>query len=107
MIVEHARVDRRKDRALVVQRQRRAAGGGLRGHRRGGGAAGGPRRGAGDGAAPPLEYDRRPWHGAVWPRIGVFAFVTFAWIFFRSDTFGAARASSPGCSRAGGRSARP
>jgi len=26
----------------------------------------------------------------VWPRLGVFAFVTFAWVFFRSATFGAA-----------------
>jgi hypothetical protein len=27
----------------------------------------------------------------VWlPRLGTFAFVTFAWIFFRSDSFGAA-----------------
>ena len=66
------------------------AGGGLRGHRRAGRrsrrAPARPR----PRAAPPLEYDRRPWHGAVWPRIGVFAFVTFAWIFFRSDSFGAA-----------------
>ncbi len=26
----------------------------------------------------------------MWPRLGVFAFVTFAWVFFRSATFGAA-----------------
>jgi len=36
------------------------------------------------------EIDLRPWGGGVWPRIGVFAFVTFAWVFFRSATFGAA-----------------
>jgi len=38
----------------------------------------------------PLQYDRRPWGGGWLPRIGVFAFVTFAWVFFRSPTFGAA-----------------
>ena len=43
------------------------------------------------GAPPgPPEIDMRPWGGGVWPRLGVFAFVTFAWVFFRSATFGAA-----------------
>ena len=37
-----------------------------------------------------LAIDLRPWDGGIWPRIGVFAFVTFAWVFFRSTTFGAA-----------------
>jgi D-alanyl-lipoteichoic acid acyltransferase DltB (MBOAT superfamily) len=62
-VVEHRRVDVRK---------RRAAG-----------------RAAG---APPgsSDIDTRPWGGGVWPRLGVFAFVTFAWVFFRSATFGAA-----------------
>jgi D-alanyl-lipoteichoic acid acyltransferase DltB (MBOAT superfamily) len=92
LIVEHARVDRRKEVALVVQRQRlelAAASQGLADEAP-------PQEGPGgepapaDATGPALEYDRRPWHGAVWPRIGVFAFVTFAWIFFRSDTFGAA-----------------
>jgi alginate O-acetyltransferase complex protein AlgI len=42
--------------------------------------------------APPgaPAIDTRPWGGGVWPRVGVFAFVTFAWVFFRSATFGAA-----------------
>ena len=39
-------------------------------------------------AAP--ELDLRPWGGGVWPRVGTFAFVTFAWVFFRSASFGAA-----------------
>ncbi len=93
LIVEHARVDRRKEVALVVQRQRLELAAASRGPGRRGAASGGSRRGSGapaDETGPALEYDRRPWHGAVWPRIGVFAFVTFAWIFFRSDTFGAA-----------------
>ena len=38
----------------------------------------------------PLQYDKRPWGGGWLPRVGVFAFVTFAWVFFRSPTFGAA-----------------
>ena len=92
LVLEHARVDRRKEVALVVQRQRlelAAAFEGLADEAP-------PQEGPGgepapaDATGPALEYDRRPWHGAVWPRIGVFAFVTFAWIFFRSDTFGAA-----------------
>jgi len=37
-----------------------------------------------------VDIDMRPWGGGVWPRIGTFAFVTFAWVFFRSTTFGAA-----------------
>jgi alginate O-acetyltransferase complex protein AlgI len=37
-----------------------------------------------------LELDTRPWGGGVWPRVGTFAFVTFAWVFFRSASFGAA-----------------
>jgi alginate O-acetyltransferase complex protein AlgI len=41
----------------------------------------------GDGAP---KIDTRPWGGGIWPRVGVFAFVTFAWVFFRSATFGAA-----------------
>ena len=63
-VVEHRRVDVRRSRA-----QRRLQGG-----------------------APPgaPEIDTRPWGGGVWPRLGVFAYVTFAWVFFRSATFGAA-----------------
>ena len=91
MIVEHVRVDRRKQRARVIQRQRLELAAAFDGIAEpaplpvpeGPGAA--PAT-----AAPLLEYDRLPWHGAVWPRVGVFAFVTFAWIFFRSDSFGAA-----------------
>jgi len=41
-------------------------------------------------AAAPLALDLRPWGGGVWPRVGTFAFVTFAWVFFRSASFGAA-----------------
>jgi alginate O-acetyltransferase complex protein AlgI len=77
--VEHRRLDIRKLRA---QRRLRTAApplddpGGL------GRAAGAP--------PGPHEIDTRPWGGGVWPRVGVFAFVTFAWVFFRSATFGAA-----------------
>ena len=41
-------------------------------------------------AAGTPELDLRPWGGGVWPRVGTFAFVTFAWVFFRSVSFGAA-----------------
>ncbi len=61
LVVEHRRVDVRKQRAQRRQR----------------------------GSAPPA-VDTRPWGGGVWPRLGVFAFVTFAWVFFRAATFGAA-----------------
>jgi D-alanyl-lipoteichoic acid acyltransferase DltB (MBOAT superfamily) len=97
LIVEHARVDKRKQRARVVQRQRMELAAAFDGIAdavplpEGPGAA--PARAAAPSAraaAPPLEYDRQPWHGALWPRVGVFAFVTFAWIFFRSDSFGSA-----------------
>jgi alginate O-acetyltransferase complex protein AlgI len=87
LIVEHARVDRRKQHARLVQRQRvelAAAFDGLADAAPA--AAGAPA----SPSAPPLEYDRQPWHGVWLPRIGVFAFVTFAWIFFRSDSFPAA-----------------
>jgi alginate O-acetyltransferase complex protein AlgI len=90
LIVEHARVDKRKQRARVVQRQRMELAAAFDGV---GGAAllpEGPGAAPARAAPPPLEYYRRPWHGTVWPRVGVFAFVTFAWIFFRSDTFGSA-----------------
>ena len=90
LIVEHARVDRRKDRALVIQHQRLQLAEAFEGISRAAPLPEGPGAATAKVAASPLEYDRRPWHGAVWPRIGVFAFVTFAWIFFRSDTFGAA-----------------
>jgi D-alanyl-lipoteichoic acid acyltransferase DltB (MBOAT superfamily) len=96
LVVEHARVDRRKDRALVVQRQRRQLAVACDGLAdtvpvpEGPGAAPAAPAAPPEADGPPLEYDRRPWRGAVWPRIAVFAFVTFAWIFFRSDTFGAA-----------------
>jgi len=69
-VVEHRRLDIRK---LRVQRRLRPADG----------------RAAGAPPGPP-EIDLRPWGGGVWPRIGVFVFVTFAWVFFRSATFGAA-----------------
>jgi D-alanyl-lipoteichoic acid acyltransferase DltB (MBOAT superfamily) len=89
LVVEHARVDRRRDRALIVQRRREqpavaafeSAAASTADEPAAAPAAAGP---------PALEYDRRPWSGAVWPRIGVFAFVAFAWVFFRSDTFAAA-----------------
>ena len=97
LIVEHARVDKRKQRARVVQRQRMDLAAAFDGIAEaaplpeGPGAAPlGPAVAPARPAAPPLEYDRRPWHGAVWPRVGTFAFVTFAWIFFRSDSFGSA-----------------
>ena len=85
LVIEHARVDRSKDRALVVQRQSRELAAALEVLDEAAPPTDGP-----GAAGSPLEYDHRPWHGAVWPRIGVFAFVTFAWIFFRSDTFAAA-----------------
>ncbi len=89
LVVEHARVDRRKQRARVAQRERLELAAAF--DRLGDAALLPEGPGAASArAAPPLEYDRRPWHGAVWPRVGTFAFVTFAWIFFRSDTFGAA-----------------
>jgi alginate O-acetyltransferase complex protein AlgI len=90
MIVEHARVDRRKDRALVVQRQRRQLAEALDGLAGPEALPEDPGAAPARSVAPLLEYDRLPWHGGVWPRIGTFAFVTFAWIFFRSDSFGAA-----------------
>jgi D-alanyl-lipoteichoic acid acyltransferase DltB (MBOAT superfamily) len=104
LIVEHARVDRRKQRALLVQRQRRELALAFEGL----GDAAPPSPAAADAAAgagaeppgaepatavePALEYDREPWHGVWLPRLGTFAFVTFAWIFFRSDSFSAALA---------------
>jgi len=88
--VEHARVDRRKRRALVVQRQRMELAAAFDGIGDAVPLAEGPGAAPARPAAPKLEYDRRPWHGSVWPRVGTFAFVTFAWIFFRSDTFGSA-----------------
>ena len=101
MIVEHARVTAQGAR-LVVQRQRSEPREPSRvsaaGH-----APGGPRRGRGD-RRPPLSTHRLPWHGAL-ARIGVFAFVIFACIFLL-DSSAWRRASSRGCSRAGGRSAR-
>ena len=97
LVVEHARVDKRKQRALVVQRQRRELAAAFDGiadaaplPEAPGAATSGPGAAPARSAAPALEYDRRPWRGAVWPRVGTFAFVTFAWIFFRSDTFGSA-----------------
>ncbi len=93
LVVEHARVDRRKDRALVVRQQSRelaAAVQGLGGAVEPAPGRGGPAAAPESAGGPALDYDRLPWHGAVWPRVGVFAFVTFAWIFFRSDSFGAA-----------------
>ena len=87
-VVEHRRVDRRRQRAQRLERRTTALNGEGTGDPRvvaeaGAGAAAG-------GSSAPLEYDRRPWYGGVWPRLGVFAFVTFAWVFFRSPTFGAA-----------------
>ena len=67
-VFEHRRLDVRKTRA---QRQRRAA------------AANG-------GEVGEFAIDTRPWGGGIWPRLGVFAFVTFAWVFFRSTTLAAA-----------------
>jgi alginate O-acetyltransferase complex protein AlgI len=92
-IVEHVRVDRRKERARVVQRQRMELAAAFDGIAEAAVPAESPDSTVTPQAArlaPPLEYDRQPWHGAVWPRVGTFAFVTFAWIFFRSDSFGAA-----------------
>jgi alginate O-acetyltransferase complex protein AlgI len=88
--VEHARVNRRKQRARVVQRQRQDLAAAFDGIADSVAVPEGPGAAPARPAAPKLEYDREPWHGTVWPRIAVFAFVTFAWIFFRSDTFGAA-----------------
>jgi D-alanyl-lipoteichoic acid acyltransferase DltB (MBOAT superfamily) len=90
LIVEHVRLDRRRERALYVQRQRLELAAAFDGIAGGVPLPEGPGAAPARPAAPPLEYDRRPWRGAVWPRIGTFAFVTFAWIFFRSDTFGSA-----------------
>ena len=90
MIVEHARVERRKDRALLVQRQRQQLAAAFEGVAGPEALPESPGESPAKAAAPLLEYDRLPWHGSVWPRLGTFAFVTFAWIFFRSDSFGAA-----------------
>ena len=78
LVVEHRRIDVRK--ARLERRQRKVSG---------------PEATTGDlgsaVAAPrPLELDTRPWGGGAWPRVGTFAFVTFAWVFFRSVSFGAA-----------------
>ena len=104
LIVEHARVDRRKQRALLVQSQRRELALAFEGladaaPRSSTEAEAAPavtaappapaRSGSGE---PPLEYDREPWRGIWLPRILTFAFVTFAWIFFRADSFSAALA---------------
>jgi D-alanyl-lipoteichoic acid acyltransferase DltB (MBOAT superfamily) len=88
--VEHARVAGRKERARVVQRQRMDLAAAFEGISDAAPLTEGPGAAAARAPAPELEYDRQPWHGTVWPRVGVFAFVTFAWIFFRSDSFGAA-----------------
>jgi D-alanyl-lipoteichoic acid acyltransferase DltB (MBOAT superfamily) len=53
-------------------------------------AAGRPAAGHSASSAAAPELDLRPWGGGVWPRVGTFAFVTFAWVFFRSASFGAA-----------------
>jgi D-alanyl-lipoteichoic acid acyltransferase DltB (MBOAT superfamily) len=90
LVVEHLRVDRRKERARLLQRRRAQAQAAFDGIADVVPLAEGPGAAPARPAAPSLEYDHRPWRGAVWPRVGVFAFVTFAWIFFRSDTFGAA-----------------
>jgi len=47
-------------------------------------------RASASGPAAGSQLDLRPWGGGVWPRVGTFAFVTFAWVFFRSVSFGAA-----------------
>jgi len=95
-VVEHRRIDIRKLRA---QRRLRASAPplddtsdlGRSTDALAAPAAGGPASGRAAGAPPgPPEIDTRPWGGGVWPRVGVFAFVTFAWVFFRSATFGAA-----------------
>jgi alginate O-acetyltransferase complex protein AlgI len=52
-------------------------------------SAGVATRSAAHSAAVP-GLDLRPWGGGIWPRVGTFAFVTFAWVFFRSASFGAA-----------------
>jgi len=92
LIVEHARVDRRKDRAArrrggLDELARMTA---VHGIVEGEAGTASPVLPPAAAGPPALEYDRRPWRGRVWPRVGVFAFVTFAWVFFRSDTFGAA-----------------
>jgi D-alanyl-lipoteichoic acid acyltransferase DltB (MBOAT superfamily) len=88
LIVEHARVDQRKERARLAQRIEPATA--FDGIADALPLPEGPGAAAARPAAPEPQYDRRPWHGTVWPRVGVFAFVTFAWIFFRSDSFAAA-----------------
>jgi D-alanyl-lipoteichoic acid acyltransferase DltB (MBOAT superfamily) len=92
LIVEHARVDKRKQLALVVQRQRRDLAAAFEGLADAAPLPEGPGATTARPATsePPLEYDREPWRGVWLPRLGTFAFVTFAWIFFRSDSFGAA-----------------
>ena len=85
LIVEHRRVDARRERALSVSvgRERRAILAACDSLPGAAGATVAP-------VAPAIAYDKRPWHGGVWPRIGVFAFVSLAWVFFRSATFAAA-----------------
>ena len=77
-VVEHRRVDIRKLRAQRGTDAFATSGGGPAAARAAGSPPGSP------------EIDTRPWGGGVWPRIGVFAFVTCAWVFFRSATFAAA-----------------
>jgi len=90
-VVEHRRVDRRRRQAERFRRRSAALDGEDTGDLGVAGVAADATAGAAVAASPgPLEYDRRPWRGKVWPRLGVFAYVTFAWVFFRSPTFGAA-----------------
>jgi alginate O-acetyltransferase complex protein AlgI len=109
LVVEHRRLDVRKARVLRRQRARQPApvpylddAGDLGRSARALAAMSGdaaPATVAPAGVAAPAAaaaspavpaYDKRPWGGGALPRIGVFAFVTFAWVFFRSPTFGAA-----------------
>jgi len=90
LVAEHRRVDRRRQRAQRPERRTTALDGEDIGDLGVVGEAGAGAGAVAGGSSAPLEYDRRPWHGGVWPRLGVFAFVTFAWVFFRSPTFGAA-----------------
>jgi D-alanyl-lipoteichoic acid acyltransferase DltB (MBOAT superfamily) len=93
LVVEHGRVDRRRIRSRQAgaptapfDRERDAL------ERSSAALAGLSSPGPGAGARPVRDgaVDLRPWGGGVWPRIGVFAFVSVAWVFFGSATFAAA-----------------
>ena len=93
LVVEHVRIDLRRHRELALQRQREqlAAVAAFEGLADAFAPPERPVAGSRDTSSPPpaRRSELRPWRGAVVPRVLVFAFVTFAWIFFRSDSFAA------------------